>query len=435
MIKPHDNPTGPAGARVPLTNVAGDMHPVTGGNAGSRTKKGLWQRLGGSAFSISVLVHAVFILLAIFFFIRWVEPPPEERVDFVPGGGGGGNNGSEVTHKIQQKARQMPSAVSKRIASTSLTAAFTLPDSSSDLPDATMPMEMGASAAGKGGGAGGGSGTGIGTGTGSGVGPGSGPGVGKGFIDTNPFGSKGGVGLVGTFYDFKRDKKGDSTGVRALDRPTYTKIVNDFTNSSRWGPSSKFKHYTSPTQLTAKVFAFKGIPDTSAGQAFQCPDTGAGMWLAHYSGTVKATETGTYRFVGWGDNCLVVGIDGKVVLDASDVVYTGKANEPLGSINLPGKPGAALACGKWFQLRQGSSLKVDIIMGDEGGIFSAGVMIEKKDSTYGRGPGGVPVLPVLTVADLEEKEKALYPFLSAESFPRSLFVAETPRLGAGDIFK
>jgi hypothetical protein len=63
-------------------------------------------------------------------------------------------------------------------------------------------------------------------------------------------------------------------------------------------------------------------------------------------------------------------------------------------------------------------------VGDEGGIFAAGVMLERKGETYDRGAGGIPLLPVLTVADLEDKEKALYPFIRPENLRRSVFQAE-----------
>jgi hypothetical protein len=387
-------------------------------------RRGAWEKIGGSALSFSVVVHLVFVLLAAFFFIRWIEPP-QEKIDFVPGGGGG-NDGSQVSHKIQQRIHQQVTSpqLSRRIASTSTTAAFTLPDASDGLPELSAPMEMGAASAGSGSGAGGGHGTGIGSGTGSGVGPGSGPGVGKGFLATNPFGGRGGAGLVGTFYDFKRDPKGKPTGVKGYDRPSFTAIVKGFTQSTRWGPPKKYKHFSSATRLTAKTFAFKGIPDNEAGKAFQCPEAGAGSWIAHYSGTVKVTDPGTYRLVGWGDNCLVVGIDGKVVFDASDVGYTGESRTSLGAINVPGKPSASLFHGGWFTLRPQDSVKLDIIVGDEGGIFSAVAMLERKGETYGRGAGGIPLLPVLTVADLEDKEKALYPFIQPENLRRTVFQAE-----------
>jgi hypothetical protein len=389
-------------------------------------RRGAWEKLGGGALSLSVVVHLIFILLAAFFFIRWIEPP-QEKIDFIPGGGGGGGNeGSQVAHKIQQRVHQQVTSpqLSKRIASTSTTAAFTLPDASSELPELTTPMAMGAASLGSGGGAGGGHGTGIGSGTGAGTGPGSGPGVGRGFIATNPFGGSGGLGLVGTFYDFKRDSRGKPTEIKSHNRPAFTEIVKGFTKSSRWGPPRKYKHFTSTTRLTAKTFAFKGIPDHEAGKAFQCPEAGAGSWIAHYSGTVKVTDPGTYRLVGWGDNCLVVGIDGKIVLDASDIGYTGRTRTPLGNVTTPGKENCPLYHGEWFTLRSQDSVKLDIIVGDEGGIFAAGVMLEKKGVTYGRGPGGIPLLPVLTVAELAEKERALYPFIQPEYLRRTVFQAD-----------
>jgi hypothetical protein len=125
-------------------------------------------------------------------------------------------------------------------------------------------------------------------------------------------------------------------------------------------------------------------------------------------------------------------VDGKIALDASDIGYTGKERTALGRINVPGKPKAALYHGEWFTLRAQDSVKLDIIMGDEGGIFSAAIMIEKEGTTYARTGGGMPLLPVLTVADMEDKEKALYPFIPPEFLQRSVFLAEKQSmLGSG----
>jgi len=154
-----------------------DYQPIPEYHEESKMKK-LIRRMGLGAFSISVLVHLVFIALAIFYFVKWVDPP-QEKVDFLPGGGGGGGKGGEVQHKIQQQKRMMTSpAASRRIAANSQTATFTLPDSSNELMDPGLPMDMGMAEAGEGGGSGGGRGTGTGTGIGSGSGPGKGMGAG-----------------------------------------------------------------------------------------------------------------------------------------------------------------------------------------------------------------------------------------------------------------
>ncbi|MCW1925066.1 hypothetical protein OKA05_21070 [Luteolibacter arcticus] len=409
--------------------------PAQEGDDRAKGKK-VWRKFGGGALSISLLVHAIFIVLAVFFFIRWVEPP-QEKIDFIPGGGGGGNEGSQATHKIQQRARQTPTAMSKRISSTSLTADFTLPDSSEQLPELSMATDMGIASAGKGGGAGGGSGTGIGTGTGSGTGPGSGPGVGRGFLDANPFGAKGGVGLVGTFYDFKRDQKNKPTGVKfgGEGEAEYTSIVKGFIKRSRWAPPSKHKHFTAETHLRAKAFTYHLMPDTDAAKAFQCPDSGPGMWVAHYTGRVRVTETGTYRFVGWGDNCMVIGFDSKVVFDSSFWHFTGSPRELVGN-GVPGHPTLPIYSGGWIELRKGQSIVVDVLIGDAGGVFTVGALMEKQGGApLTRGPNGIPNLPIFMVADMADEEKKLYPFLPAESLVRTLFQAEEDKLGATDVFR
>ena len=136
-------------------------------------------RMGLGAFTISLIAHVIFAVIAIFFMYKWVYPP-EEKVDFLPGGGGGGGTEGDQTHKVMQK-RVMNSnaAVTKRISSTSSTAAVSLPDSSNEMMDPGLPMEASSGEIGSGGGSGGGHGKGIGTGTGSGTGSGKGFGNGQ----------------------------------------------------------------------------------------------------------------------------------------------------------------------------------------------------------------------------------------------------------------
>jgi hypothetical protein len=429
-----------ASLTIPATSVTGEMqHAIDQArqNDDRAKERGAWTKFGGSAFSVSLLVHAIFVLLAIFFFVRWVDPP-EEKIDFVPGGGGGGTGGSEVAHKIQQRARQQvaSTASSKRIASTSLTASFALPEAT-ELPDIAMPAaDQGASSAGKGGGAGGGTGTGIGAGTGSGTGPGSGPGVGRGFMDPSPFGAKGGPGLVGTFYDFKRDQKNKPTGVKFGNEgeADYTSIIKGFIKRTSWTPPSKHKHFTAETNLRSKAFTYQLMPDTNAAKAFQCPDSGPGMWVAHYSGRVKVTETGSYRFVGWGDNCMVIGFDSKVVFDASFWHFTGAPRELVGN-GVPQHDTLPIYSGEWIELRKGQSIKVDVLIGDAGEVFTVGALIQKQGEPLTRAPNGIPNLPIFKVSDLTDDEKKLYQFLPSESLNLTLFQAEGDSLGATDVFR
>lgn len=139
----------------------------------------LLAKIGLGSFMVSLIVHIIFIVLAIFFFYKIVEPPKEKLVDFLPGGGGGGGQGGETAHKIKSTMRRSVSTAvaNKKILSTSSNASFSLPETS-DMADSALPMEI-SSGAGQGGGAGGGRGTGTGTGAGTGTGPGKGFGDGQ----------------------------------------------------------------------------------------------------------------------------------------------------------------------------------------------------------------------------------------------------------------
>ena len=146
----------------------------------------LMAKLGMGSFMVSMLVHIIFIILAIFFIFRWIKPPEEPLPDFIPGGGGGGGQNGEVAHKIKTSMRRTVSAAlsNKRISANTTTSTFTLPDTT-DMPAVPLPSDVQASS-GDGGGAGGGHGKGIGRGIGSGEGLGRGFGKGKGTFSLIP---------------------------------------------------------------------------------------------------------------------------------------------------------------------------------------------------------------------------------------------------------
>ena len=141
-----------------------------------------WRKVGGGSFTISLIVHILFVIVAIL--IVWTQSTGQdpENIDFLSGGGGG----TEGNTKINQKKRQMMvnRAPAMKIASTAQ-GAITLPDTNSTLADmSTLSVTSGmmSGTPGSGGGFGGGKGTGRGTGTGSGFGPGSQPGFTANFL-------------------------------------------------------------------------------------------------------------------------------------------------------------------------------------------------------------------------------------------------------------
>lgn len=146
-----------------------------------------WHRIGGGSLTVSIIIHALVILLAILI-VRTVYTPPKETIEFLPGGGGGGK-GSEARLAQRQRAATM-SAPKSRTMSLSTNAEVALPDiqtSMSDFSSLSIAAPMGG---GIGGGEGGLSGKGKGGMMGDGIGSGFGPGRGAGFISMPLFGQK-----------------------------------------------------------------------------------------------------------------------------------------------------------------------------------------------------------------------------------------------------
>lgn len=393
------------------------------------SRVGFWARLVGSKFLfVSLVVHLIFGVGATYFIVQRIAA--KRKVTFQGGPPSANPSKRALEHKVSMAKKkktggappQAKRIVSAGIAKVSLPDLPTIPSANTIVPGMMAGM----------GGAGFGTGMGFGSGMGSGMGGGGG---GGGF---SFFGFRGaGVGLVGTFYDFKRDENGKDTGVKRGDRSVYTEILREFARGGSWAVPGKFKHFTSKARLGAKAFFFPAIADSEAGDAFQTPEAGAAMWVAHYSGTVTPGVSGQYRFVGWGDNVLIVGLNGKVVLDASDIGYVDKNRTNAGSVSFPKKGGTPLLEGEWFEVRAGSPTRVDVLLGDEGGIFCAGLHLQKKGETYGKGKGDIPELPLFMVAPLGAEEKKLYgAHLGEKAFSGPVFPARGGGVGSPlDVFK
>ncbi|MBX3740477.1 MAG: VWA domain-containing protein [Akkermansiaceae bacterium] len=136
----------------------------------SKPKLSYWRRLGGGSLTISIVVHAILLVIALYWIFAVIPPPPEKVVDFKPSGGGGNPNANK---NQQKKQSQMVKTNVSRVAAKDAVSNFTLPD-----PEMNSSMsKLGALGAGGmqglgGSGSGGGQGSGIGTGFGSGMGDG-----------------------------------------------------------------------------------------------------------------------------------------------------------------------------------------------------------------------------------------------------------------------
>lgn len=254
-----------------------------------------------------------------------------------------------------------------------------------------------------------------------GAGKGKSPGVGSaaaltrfGFVGDAVAGT-----IQGTFYDFKLNKKEKPSENRPANNDD---IFREFTGSQAWAVPDKYDFFKPDTSLFLKTVLFEGVPDREAGEAFQAPDTKAGMWAAHYSGQVTALESGTFRLVGWGDNYMIVGLDGEIILNACDRLQNlgSTKSRGAGSLNVPGKSGAKLFQGDSFRIRKGETYRIDILMGDMGGIFSAGAMVLGENEAFNRN-NVFKEYPILCFGELSDAEKELYPFCDDKVLRMTIF--------------
>lgn len=365
------------------------------------------RRFGFGAFTVSLLVHAVFAILAIFFFVRWVDPP-QEKLDFIPGGGGG-NDGQTVTKKIQHQKRMATAPVVPSRLTTANIATYTLPDSATEMTDPGLPMALSDASTGSGGGAGGGRGTGIGSGTGSGTGPGSGPGVGKGFVGTTVFGSKEQRfdALAGHLYDFKQTDKGKEVEYDVGNAAHFNSRVLEL-QKRRYRDAAFRDYFKAPDTLYLTQLAIPLRPAQEGPALFGAADKmKPSGWLAHYRGTLKAPKPMSFRFVGSADDYIGVFIKGRPRLIATrPEIQTTLADrwEPADTGQAFPGPMGTLVFGDWINVKKGEDLEIDLAIGERpGGVVGFLLLIEEKGKDYAKTPSGRPILPLFTTEPIRDE--------------------------------
>ena len=402
VVAPAPEPVMPELEPLPL--------PVPAGRKSRR------KAFSGAFLLASVAVHLLLGVGAVYWVVQKIEA--KRKLQFASGPPTANPSKRALEHKVSLQKKKNAGgspAQARRIAVTGLASKITLPEMPA-VPTTSTQLVAGRMAGM--GGAGFGSGLGFGNGSGMGVG-----GAGAGGLGLTMFGARGGAGLTGTFYDLKRDRNGKPNGVHA-DRDLYTRILRNFTSGGKWQMPASVNCYTGKSRLIAKAFIFPAIPDDEAGKAFGEPNAGPGMWIAHYSGSVKSPVSGKYRFVGWGDNLLAVRLGSQSVLDASDANYLGSKSisQSQGSVSFPKKGGTPVFAGSWFTLSADSTVTLDVILGDEGGIFCAGLLLEKEGDKPRTGKHDIPDLPIFLAGQLGLQEKRLYDnYVSARALSGPVF--------------
>jgi hypothetical protein len=255
-------------------------------------------------------------------------------------------------------------------------------------------------------------------------------GLGSGGGTGSPFGmlSKNPEALVGTFFDLKQDEKRSPTGIT---NEQTREVIKEFVNKG-WKETSLARKYFQASQKLYQTKIFIPLMGADgAPAAFKCEkEVQPSRWIIVYRGFVTPPKTGKYRFVGAGDDVLVVRFNNRILFDHG--YFGGTTGEPLHAMlgvldgtdtdrekvkllrdspmKLPltfykypttsdwNRALGGLAAGPTFEAKAGTSYPIEILLSEiPGGLFAAALMIENTGEKYETVSTGTPILPVFQV--------------------------------------
>jgi len=364
-----------------------DTTPVeTGADPLARPRRTLWQRLGGEGLALSVLVHIVLVLIAIVWVVSTVTDGAGKKDPNTfatgAGGGAGGPKAKEFKTKLQPKNIKSLAKTNTRITSKNANATLAV----ASLPSMSNPL-LSAGAIG------GGSSKGFGGGSGGGIGSGKGVGSGGGRNFVSLFGMKSNAGLavgglIGTLYDLKQtsDRKPTSAAPANTGIAPYRTSVREFLESG-WSSGRLQKFFKSPDKLVSGQLFITGRSADDAPKAFEVEKLmKPSRWVVHYRCYVEMPSSLPFRFVGSGDDFLIVRWNRKIALDDGYETYlAGGGNykdfgvKVTQEYKVDRRPGSLsrLKAGPWIQVTKGTKVPVEVLIGETpGGVFDCYLAIE-----------------------------------------------------------
>lgn len=226
------------------------------------------------------------------------------------------------------------------------------------------------------------------------------------------FGSKesGSATLTGYLYDLKQTPEHKPTDMaevpgeledgRTRENVLCREVIRNFIK--RWDPQVLEKYYRSPKPLFTYQFFIPFMEAEEAPKAFDVEKkVKSRRWLIHYKGELTAPQSGRFRFVGLGDDVLLVRFNNKLVLDGSWTAIEPEANENLtNGLFSREAPDQQLRVGSWFNVSGGQSYPLEVLIGEvPGGKFASCLLIEDKSGKYQkRADGSGTSLPVFQTA-------------------------------------
>ena len=229
-----------------------------------------------------------------------------------------------------------------------------------------------------------------------------------------------GCDLVGTYYDFKRNRNGTYNGlatknpgdkfagVLAADKYEWLHSIYKYIKGGlRPGPLAKY--YQSPRKLYASCVVIPTTYSAVAPVAFDTIDSGGSLWMVHYKGKLVHKEDITFRFVCACDYFIVILVDGEIVwggvwypdarwndyMDLLGGLYEPKLETRRGFVG-----NDRCMAGEWITLKAGEARDIDILIGDEDGKTSFCVAVEEKGVEYPKNKYNYPIFPIFKTTEI-----------------------------------
>lgn len=358
--------------------------PVT--DATGRTRRPWWQRLGGRGLTISVLIHAALVAVALIWVVSTVteraKPKSADTFSTGAGGGNGGDKAKQYKAKLPPKAIKSLTKSNARITSKNANAALAV----ASIPVASATSLAAASAMG-------GNSKGFGGGSGGGLGAGTGIGRGgaKNFVSLFGMKMTGDKisGLIGTFYDLKQTSSGKPTECAPAKTgiAPYRNIVKAYIDSG-WSLSKFSRFFRSPDYLIGGQLWIPSMSADEAPRAYEVEKlVKPSRWVIHYKANVEVPQDTPFRFVGSADDWMVVRFAGKTVLDDGyermDIDKIGDYRQMNQTVTdtykIDRKPGSLnrVVAGPWIKITKGTKVPMEVIVGETpGGVFDVYLAIE-----------------------------------------------------------
>lgn len=390
-----------------LVRVGGEHANSEGIDPLKRSKKFSWKTFGGDGFIFSLVFHGILLVVAVFLVVRHIVDKPIEEPDAFVTGAGGGNNGDNARMNNQRmKPRQSMMQTKSRIMSKSSKSAIALPE----MPVVAMNASFSGGSMGSGEPS-----SGFGGGGGGGIGKGLGKGVGNGSNFLAGFGSrtKSKTALEGYLFDLKCRANGTTIatvapGDQGKRKEELHKVLSLMDTKNYGATELKRDYARAQTALYAtRIFVVggdgKALSATRATEAFADPPIDKGGkppfkapgWLCYYKGKFSVPEDGEYRFVGMGDDAMIVRVDKKTVLYAfwpgeghGPAVKYQQGWEPKNFCGQGGTDGTNLPArgqreslykGTWKSMKKGRKYTIEVAFGEAaGGLGGACLGLQRK---------------------------------------------------------